>query len=327
MKKITLALFILLSLTFISRPSVLAQSALGLTAIPPRLEVTVKPGETFTAQIKVRNESDTTRVITSLAKDFIVADDKGTPIQIEGVDDQSNRWASSNWIQISPSSFTLKPKETKVLMVTIIAPANPTAGGHYAVILHTPKNEVTLSQTGSSIQTFVGTLVYITVPGKIKENAQVKEFSAPLFSEFGPVDFATVITNYSDIHIAPQGNINIKNWLGGTTASLAIDNTNIFPGTSRQFSNTLDRRFLFGRYTAKLEAGYGTTGQALAATLVFWVIPWRLILLVIAAIVITVILMSLLRQKTAASQIAEEEKVKDLEHELEDLKKKYQDRK
>jgi hypothetical protein len=327
MKKIIIALFILLTSYFVNHPFVSAQTAMGLTAIPPRLEVTIKPGETVTQQIKVRNDSDTTRTITSTAKDFTVTDDKGTPVQIEGVDDQSNRWASSAWISISPSTFTLKPKEIKVLMVTIIAPDNPTAGGHYAMILHTPKNEVTLSETGSSIQTYVGSLVYITIPGAIKENAQIKEFSAPSFLEFGPVNFQTVIANYSDVHIAPKGGINIKNWLGLPTASLALSNTNIFPGTSRQFLNVLERRFLFGRYTATLEAGYGTSGQALATSLVFWVIPWRLIILLIVAVAIGAILASLLRQKSQAGKEAEEEKVEELEQELEDLKKKYQDRK
>ena len=304
-----------------------AQTAMGLTAIPPRLDVTVKPGDTVTEQIKVRNNSDQPRVITSIAKDFIVTDDKGTPIQIDDTSDQSNRWASSSWIQISPSTFTLKPLETKVLMVTILAPDNATAGGHYAMILHTPQNGVSLSETGSSIQTYVGSLVYITVPGDIKENAQVKEFSAPSFSEFGPVNFQTVIANYSDIHIAPKGSINVKNWLGGNTASIALDNINIFPGVSRQFQSVLNRRFLFGRYTATLEAGYGSTGQALVASLIFWVIPWRLIILVLVAIIIGIILASLLHKKSAATQEAEEEKVEELEHELEDLKKKYQDRK
>ena len=324
--RIILPFLILICLAFFA-PVALAQNALGLTAIPPRLEIIVKPGQTVTQQIKVRNDSTIDRIITSTAKDFIVTDDKGTPVQIEGVNDQSNRWASSSWIQISPSSFTLKPMETKVLMVTIIVPDNPTAGGHYAMILHSPKNEVTLNETGSAIETFVGTLVYITVPGKITENAQVKEFSAPTFLEFGPVDFKTIIANYSDIHITPKGSINIKNWLGLSTASLALNNTNIFPNTTREFLNTLNRRFLFGRYTANLEAGYGTTGQALAATLIFWVIPWKLMILVLAAIIVGAILVTLLRKKSSGPKEGEDQKVEELEQELEDLKKKYQDRK
>ena len=324
--KLILPLLILISAAFFTPAAAIAQQALGLTAIPPRLDITVKPGETVTKEIKVRNDSAVDRSIITTPKDFIVTDDKGTPVQIEGVNDSSNRWASSSWIQISPSSFTLKPGETKILMLTVIAPENPTAGGHYAMVLHSPKNEVTLNETGSKIQTYVGTLVYITVPGDMKENAMVREFSSPTFLEFGPVNFKTIIANYSDIHITPTGSINIKNWLGGRTASLGINGVNIFPGTTREYQNTLDRRFLLGRYVATLEAGYGTTGQALTAAIIFWVIPWRLILLVIAVIIITIILTLLLRQKTTSGG-TENQKVEELEQELENLKKKYQDRK
>jgi hypothetical protein len=327
MKKIILpiSLFLVSGFWFLVSP-IHAQEALGLTAIPPRLEVTVKPGQVITKEIKVRNDSTRERIISTTVKDFVVTDDKGTPVELEGVDDSSNRWASSSWIQVSPSTLKLAPKEIKSLIVTIIAPDNPTAGGHYAMILHSPKNEVTLSETGSTIETFVGTLVYITVPGNIKENAQVKEFSAPSFLEYSPVNFKTIIANFSDIHIAPAGSIYITNWFGGKTASLALDNTNIFPGTSREFQNTLDRKILFGRYTAKLTASYGTTGQILAAALVFWVIPWRLILLILAAVIVSLILITLLRQKSSQPDHHEDEKVEELEQELEDLKKKYQDR-
>jgi hypothetical protein len=307
---------------------VLAQEAIiGLSVIPPRLEITGKPGEVVTKQIKVRNESSVEKVISTTVRDFIVTDDQGTPVQLENNDQSSNRWAASNWIQVSPGQMRIKPGETKSLMVTVIIPEDALAGGHYAMILHSPNNDITINQTGNSIQTNVGTLVYITVPGDIKENAQVREFSAPSFSEYGPVNFRTIIANYSDIHIAPKGSINIHNLFGTTTATLALEDTNIFPNTSRQFENILNRRFLFGRYTADLSAGYGATGQALAATLIFWVIPWRLIILILVVIVITVILVSLLRKKSATGKEVEEEKVDELERELEDLKKKYQDRK
>ena len=327
MKKIILPLFLIAILFPFTTSPLRAQEALGLTAIPPRLEVTVQPGQVVTKEIKVRNDSSVERIISTSVKDFIVTDDKGTPVQLDNIDDTSNRWASSSWIQVSPNSLKLQPKETKSLIVTIIAPDNPTAGGHYAMILHSPKNEITLSETGSTIETYVGTLVYITVPGDIKEDAQVKDFSAPKFLEYGPVDFHTIIANYSDIHISPVGAINITNWFGGKTASLALDGLNIFPGTTREFNTTLNRQFLFGRYTAKLAVGYGTTGQALTAALVFWVIPWKLILLVLAAIITSFLLITLLRHRSSTPPIdSESEKVEELEQELENLKKKYQDR-
>ena len=328
MKKITQTLALAISFAFIFAGNAVAQSAMGLSAIPPRLEVTANPGSVVTKEIKVRNESKTEKIITTSSKDFIVTDDNGTPIQVQGTDDSANRWASSAWIQVSPSNFKLKPGETKSLMLTIITPDDALPGGHYAMILHSPKNESVLTSTGSFIETNVGTLLYITVPGDIKEKALIKEFTAPFFSEYGPINFNTIVTNLSDIHITPAGSIAIKNWFGGKTADLALTPTNIFPNTSRSLQNTLAQKWLFGRYTAQLNAGYGTTGQMLAATIIFWVIPWKLMIMVTLAILLAVAIYFLVKKNTPPTVTpVENEQVIELEKELETLKKKYQDRK
>jgi hypothetical protein len=183
-----------------------------------------------------------------------------------------------------------------------------------------------LTESGSFIDTNVGTLVYITVPGDIKEDARVTEFSSPSFSEYGPIPFHTIIANLSDIHVTPAGSIKVTNWLGGKTADIPLTQTNIFPNTAREFENVLDRKWLFGRYTATLNAGYGTTGQALSAIIFFWVIPWRLILLVIAALVFAFVIYTLVRRQQNETQPQHDDQVEELEKELEALKKKYKDR-
>ncbi len=276
-----------------------AQTSSGVSAIPPRLEITINPGQVKTAQIKVRNESSTTKTLTTIVKDFVVIDNSGTPIQIEETDisPDENRWAASSWIQLSPTTTSIKAKETKSITVTILAPPNALPGGHYAMILHRPDTDAALNSSGTAVQTQVGTLIYITIPGKINQNAQVKKFTAPKFSEFGPIDFTTIITNLSDIHISPIGSITVKNWLNSTLTTLPLEEINIFPYTSRTFLNTLNKKWLFGRYQAQLTAGYGTSGQALAATIFFWVIPWRLILLSLSAIAIIIILIKLYKKR------------------------------
>lgn len=326
MKKIILPLVFLFSSYILPVVGVHAQSATGLSAIPPRLEITIKPGETITKELKIRNESKTERIITTTSKDFIVTDSEGTPLQVENLDEGSNRWAASSWIHLSPSNFKLKPGETRSLMITIIAPDDALAGGHYSMVLHSPKNESVLTETGSFIETNVGTLVYITIPGDIKEDARVTQFTAPGFSEYGPVSIKSIVANLSDIHITPAGSIAITNWLGGKTADLPINLTNIFPNTSREFENTLNRKWLFGRYSATLNAGYGTTGQAISATLFFWVIPWRLIALVITALILAFVIYTLARKRQPTQVIENDGQVEELEKELEALKKKYKDR-
>jgi hypothetical protein len=320
--KISLILFI--AFCSVSPQKILAETSIGLSAIPPRLEVTVKADDVISQTIKVRNESNEERTITTDIRDFIVTDNIGTPTILNEVDDSTNRWAASSWIQVSPSSVKLKPGETKNLTLTILPPKNALPGGHYAMIVHHPSKTASLDSTGASIQANVGTLVYITIPGDIKQNAIVQKFSAPSFSEFGPVDFSTTIKNSSDIHIQPVGAITIKNWFGGKTAQINLEPTNIFPYTTRDFQNTLNKKWLFGRYSANLQAVYGTAGGLITATLFFWVIPWRLLILVTAAIaiIVTIIIITKNRPKSTQGPVDE---VAELEKELETLKKKYKD--
>ena len=325
-QKILTSALLVVAMSFQFSQTILAQSVVGLSAIPPRVEIQVKPGSVQTKEIKVRNESKTDKVINTSVKDFIVGDDAGTPIALESTD-TDNRWAAASWVQVSPSSIKLKPGETKTLIVTISAPDNATVGGHYAMVLHSPQNQTMLNQSGAIIQTNIGTLLYITVPGNIKEKAIVKDFSAPQFLEYGPVNFKTVINNLSDVHISPIGQITIKDMVGLTTATLDLNRTNIFPYTSREFQNVLDKKWLLGRFKATLDAGYGTTGQAIVASLVFWVIPWKLLILLIASVVIIAVIIKLASQKkTTPPTSTEDGKVEELEQELANLKKKYQDR-
>jgi hypothetical protein len=304
-----------------------AQSFLSLTAIPPRLEVNIKPGEVITKTIRVRNDSTVERAVTVDVRDYIVSDDTGTPIQLDPIQAEasSNRWAAASWVQVSPSHLLIKPGETKAVAVTIIAPEDALPGGHYAMVLNSPDAAGSLSESGASIITNVGTLLYIKVPGAIHQEAKIKEFFAPFFQEFGPINFRTIINNLSDIHISPVGTIKITNWLGQPTSELALQAANIFPYANREFSNVLERKWLFGRYKATLVASYGTTGDFVTSTLFFWVLPWRLITLIAVTILILILLISILSSNRKPDSPTTK-RIEEVEEELKALKNKYKDR-
>lgn len=324
--KISLLLLILsTSCVFLTKKIIAQTTSSGLSAIPPRLEVTVKPDAVSSQVIKVRNESKENKTIEVSIKDFIVQDNKGTPTIIDETE-KNNRWSASAWIQVSPSTVKLKPGETKSLTLTVMPPKDALPGGHYAMVVHSPDKDVTFSTegTGSSVQTNVGTLVYVTIPGDITQNAKVTNFSTTSFSEFGPVDLKTSIKNLSDIHINPKGQITVTNMFGLETAKLQLEDLNIFPNLSRSYENTLNKKWLFGRYKAELSAAYGTAGGALTAAVFFWVIPWRLLILIGTAIAIIVVIILVIKNQPKKDN-NDQGKVDELEKELEDLKKKYKD--
>ncbi len=86
----------------------------------------------------------------------------------------------------------------------------------------------------------------------------------------------------------------------------------------------MDKKWLFGRYQATFNAVYGTAGGLITATIFFWVIPWRIILLGLAAIAIIVIIVVVPKKKPTKPKSSDTQ-VAELEKELEELKKKYKD--
>ena len=53
----------------------------------------------------------------------------------------------------------------------------------------------------------------------------------------------------------------------------------------RRFTQTLLEKQLFGHYTAKMTLNYSSS-KVLSGSIGFWVIPWKLILLVIIGLVV-----------------------------------------
>jgi hypothetical protein len=280
------------------------------TAIPPRLEISVKPGEFVQKTIQFRNEGDTIAYLFVTTKDFIVEDTSGTPRFVDAL--VSGRWAASSWIKVLPESLAVAPKQTADIVLSINVPQDALAGGHYAGVLYQgsgtpPKIGSGGVGAGTGIQQIVGTLVYLTVEGPVSEKALVKRFEAPSFLEFGPVSFTTEILNQSDLHITPKGQITIKNMLGKVETVMPLEERNIFPGASFVYQNTWNSKYLIGRYQAELSAAYGSQGKALVATLYFIVFPVKIALAFILAIVIIILIILFIRRKKKEKEELEPE--------------------
>jgi len=299
-KKLSLIILIIfLPVLALLTKSVLAQQVVKITAIPPRVEnLTAEPGEVITRGIKVRNLSDQEMALETKISDFIVQDDKGVPIFLSDKAQTENRWALSQWVNVSPTRFILKPGETQALDLVIVVPEDAMPGGHYAAVLYQPTaGRVGTEGSATEIIPNVASLIYLTVSGDINEDAFVKRMDIPKFSEYGPIDIATEIENLSDVHIKPLATVRVYNLLNRLSTSLKLEELNIFPGKSRLYQNTWQRKWLFGRYKAVLDGTYGNQGQTLLATAYFWVVPWKIILIALLVSILTILLIAYFKKK------------------------------
>lgn len=304
---------------------VFAVSNLSLTATPVRLgddfSIRLKPGEKKQVQLKVRNGSDETISLESKATDFIVAEDGFTPVLIDSKQADA-RWSLVSWLTLVPAEHKLASEEIAVVNVLIEVPKDALPGGHYAMVYHRPLNANAVTETGSGISQRVGTLLYVVVEGDINEEAYISRFNWPKFLENGPVDFSLKVDNQSDIHINTQPVLKIYNLFGKEVANIEVEAKNVFPKSEREFMGTWNRVWGFGYYKAVVEASYGNQGRVMTATAGLYLIPVKIILLVlIVALIITILFISLKKRKASALKNSTSKDLERSNEELDDLQK------
>ena len=266
----------------------------ALEIAPPLVTLTVDPGQTVQTQVSLRDVSSGSLVVTAQANDFVAAGEDGTPkIMLK---DEPNPYSLKGWVA-PMQALTLKPREIKNLPVTLRVPADAAPGGHYGVIRFTA-TPPELHGTGVSLSTSLGALMFVTVKGDAKENLAVKEFSVNHDGKTGslfestPLHFVERLKNDGNVHEQPNGQVTITDMFGKKIGAVNVNLPPrvVLPGSTRKFEQTLDAsvlgtRKLFGRYHADLKLTYADGKQTLTQSLVFWVIPYKLIALAVIVLV------------------------------------------
>ncbi len=274
-KLLLIAIFSILAVTLgtLSVQSLIAQQNLPsqtLEVSPPSQELNADPGQSINVKTKITNKSKDVANIKVRVNDITATGEDGQIALIEK-DDKS----LVNWTTLDIDTFSLKAGESKEVNATVNIPAD-VAGGHYGSVVfqlvnpNTPANETAIAQE-------VASLFLIRVSGPVNESTEILEFSAPNFSEFGPVPFKVRFRNNGNIHTKPVGLIAITDMFGNKVADMTFSGQNIFPGSTRIVNASFDQQWLFGQYTAEAILYSGSKNQSLTAKTVFIVVPVRII--------------------------------------------------
>lgn len=87
----------------------------------------------------------------------------------------------------------------------------------------------------------------------------------------------------------------VTNMFGKNIATMKVNqsNGNVLPSSTRRFEESLNKKRLFGKYTAAINLAYGTQGQLLMGSTTFWVIPYKIVAAAILALIILILLLLL----------------------------------
>lgn len=245
---------------------------------PLRQTVTVDPGSEQVVRLEVRNTEGVEKTIIPGVDAFVI--DSNTGAALFGAKDDA-----LSWIRVTPASFTLKNGETGTFLFTINVPNQTAPGGHYLGLfaLSDP------SQGSVGIGTRVGSLLFLTVGGEIREEVIVERFAPTSVVTILPhASVGIQLKNAGNIHVEPKGHIVMYTMTGEEDGRHGINGglRKVLPRAYWQEESDMELTWKhIGRVTARLYLSYGTTNQQIVSTTVFWYVPWQALLIVLAGVV------------------------------------------
>lgn len=269
------------------------ESKQGLEISPPVGDYSANPGQTLNIALKVRNITDNDLTVKTKISDFKAKDEEGNAdVLPEGQD--NGAYSIKNWITKIPD-FSIAPKELKTIQVNVRVPDKADPGGHYGAITFTPVATSSLSSgSGVVVSASVNSLVLVRVGGSAKESLSFEDFftadqkkNRTRIFQSPDITFISRLRNSGTVHLQPAGNIEVFDIFGRRIATLTVNETNrkILPASIRRFENQLKKKFLFGYYKARETVVYGNDKNTVSKTISFFVIPWKLIIIVLLSLV------------------------------------------
>lgn len=269
-------------------------SANALTISPPLIEIDANPGEVVRQTIKIVSDTDTEGVYYPSVADFTARGEEGEPDFLEP--GETKGYVLAQWIEIDRSPVVLKKGGRAEIPFAIKVPENAEPGGHYGVVFFSTQPPVLEEErTAIGVVGKLGSLILVRIAGDIREEGRLLEFGvAKGFYNRLPIEFTTRFENTGNVHLKPQGEIQISNMLGKTTAKVSMNEKggNVLPESIRRFKSVWEKKegvlekgegfftelkkekdnFGFGRYKAELILAGFEGGMSS-----FWVFPWRLL--------------------------------------------------
>lgn len=285
---------LLMAVMLTSVVEVKAQEAVGLTIIPPKIEMFANPGDTISESIRLTNNSNSPQTYSITVEDFRSTGEEGQVV-LEEVDLET--YSLRSWIKPSAPAIVVQPNEEVVYPFSISVPKNAEPGGHYASILFQIGGAENIPGV-TSVRSRVGALILLRISGDVKEDAKIESFDAPQFSQKGPIDISLRVSNAGTTHIRPNGTIIVTNLIGKKVAEIPLAGLNVFPGAIRKMDTKWDKENLFGIYTATLVATYGQQSLPMTAVTKFTVASYTgIILLIVGIVSLYVLITSIIKGK------------------------------
>ncbi len=301
---ISLGLVLFLGISFSLQISGYQIEDLNLTASPRgdfslgpgKIELWMNPGEKLTKELLITSRIDKTTKFKIELEDFEGSKDPERAVVLLG--EKRGSYSLKDYLYPEVTEFILEYGEKMTLPIEISIPQNAKPGGLYGVVLVAIEPISTVGQeegaraTGEvKIISRLGTLFFVRIKGETGETIEsgfLKDFKIEKnFYEKGPISFELLFENNGNVYLVPYGIIEIKNFLRTKVSEIELNPWFVMPSSLR-LRDIQWKKLMFGRYTANIKVNRGYQDIIDEKSIVFWVIPWKIILVVLVILAVII---------------------------------------
>lgn len=286
---------------------------MAFTLSPSILNLKVKPGESTTFQLKIRNNGESAEALEMAVNKLAPNPNEERPEFSEF--DPEDPFPS--WLTFTPQRFTVEPGAWQQVEGTITPPESALLGYYAGLVFKRQVNKV-----GPDGITEIAGAPAVIALFEVESNAafpqlQLVSFTGPKWVEYLPATFQVEVINSGNIHLQPFGNIFIDQGNAKDVGILTVNDKAgfVLPGGKRIFESKWTEGFplietirnedgseskevkwdftkanwlRMGKFTATMLLAYndGVRDVPLEASITFWVIPWKIILGTLAVLLI-----------------------------------------
>ncbi len=276
--------------------------SLTLSVSPTLFDMTANPEQEWVSTVRVINANPYEITVYADVMNFASNGESGQPKFLPLDRAESGGQTLADWVRLEKTELVIPAEQTMEVPFRIVVPGDAPPGGHFAaVMIGTKSLDTGGGQTAVETSQVVTSLIFLRVTGNIIEDGVIREFrGAQRLVEKPAMDFDLRFQNKGNVHILPQGEIKIFNMWGEERGVIPVNRYtlfgNVLPGSVRNYSFSWSGEWSLadiGRYTAVATLAYGQDGRQFATSETsFWVLPWKIALLVLGLLTAFVLFMT-----------------------------------
>ena len=265
---------------------------------PGKTEIFLNKGESVVKNIIVTNRIRRQVSFRLSTEDLVGTTDPSQPVILMG--DTDGPYSLRDFIEPEIYEFILEPGERIIIPVKVSIPIDAEPRGYYGALIVSSESdldendkEASGAQGKTKIISRIGSLFLVKINGQGQAEGRLEDFkiSGPLqkFYSSAPESFEIAYENTGNVHLVPYGKISINNLIGRTIDQIAVDAYFVLPDSIRYREVFWqDAGFMLGRYKAELSLYKGYNNEYESAEVVFWVLPWKVVVPVFIGLVLLI---------------------------------------